>query len=263
MSTDLVRLLTPEERELARKQAELAALEARLAERELEFATLQAELGSFERRYLAIVGARYADLDEIEARIAEILARQSPHDFVAGERAQRARTQAQDSAQATGGVREQPIPARFIAAESLRSLYRTVAKAVHPDLAGDAAQRARREKLMAQANLAYERGDENALRAVLQDWELSPESVAGDGIGAELVRLIRKITAAEDRLSGIDAEVEQLRDSELHEVMARTEAAEAGGRDLLAEMAAQVDADIAAARQRLEELTRGTRRCER
>lgn len=255
MSTNLVRQLTPEEREVERKRAELAALESGLAERELELATLQAELKVFEQRYLAIVGVRYAGLDEIEAQIAQILARRTPADVEAQEHAEQARSQAKDSAGATGAAREEPTPTRFIAGESLRSLYRQVAKAVHPDLAGDPAERARREKLMAQTNLAYEHGDEAALRAILQNWQLSPESVKGDGIGAELIRLIRKITAVEDRLTSIDVEIDELKASDLHGLKMKVEEAEKQGRDLLMEMASQVDTQIAEARERLKQVS--------
>jgi hypothetical protein len=51
MSIDLRRVQTPEEKELARKLAELTVLEGELAQRELDLATLLAELHAFERRY--------------------------------------------------------------------------------------------------------------------------------------------------------------------------------------------------------------------
>lgn len=73
MTTDLIQAQTPEEKELARKLAELTVLESDLAQRELDLATLQAELHVFERRYLHIVGVRYAELDEINAKIDEIM----------------------------------------------------------------------------------------------------------------------------------------------------------------------------------------------
>jgi hypothetical protein len=50
----------------------------------------------------------------------------------------------------------------------LTALYRRVVKRVHPDLAVDEQDRLRCETLTLQANLAYERRDEAALRAVLQ-----------------------------------------------------------------------------------------------
>src|ERR1041385_2346729 len=64
-------ILRTEEREVEKKRAELAALEAELAQRELDLATLQAELHAFESQYLKVVGSRYAELEEIEARMAE------------------------------------------------------------------------------------------------------------------------------------------------------------------------------------------------
>lgn len=85
MNTDLIRKLTPEERELEKKKAELALLESKLAERELDLATLQAELHVFEQRYLRIVGSRYAELDEVKALIAEARARLNPDDKLAQE----------------------------------------------------------------------------------------------------------------------------------------------------------------------------------
>jgi hypothetical protein len=87
MATEIIKNQTPEERELEKKQAELASLEAELIQRELDLATLRAELAEFESRYLRTVGVLYAELDEIEAQIAEAQARRKPSDSEAQERA--------------------------------------------------------------------------------------------------------------------------------------------------------------------------------
>ena len=58
--------------------AELNGLESELAQRELDLATLHGELRAFEARYLRIVGVRLAELDKIEAQIAELQARLVP-----------------------------------------------------------------------------------------------------------------------------------------------------------------------------------------
>jgi septal ring factor EnvC (AmiA/AmiB activator) len=71
MVTEVIKNQTPEERELKRKQTELDSLETELIQRELDLATLRAELAEFESRYLRTVGVLYAELDEIEAQIAE------------------------------------------------------------------------------------------------------------------------------------------------------------------------------------------------
>ena len=65
MASEIIRNRTPEERELEKKKAEFASLEAELIQRELDLATLRAELRDFESRYLRTVGVLYAELDEI------------------------------------------------------------------------------------------------------------------------------------------------------------------------------------------------------
>lgn len=252
----MTRRQTPEERELSRKQADLAALETELAQRELDLATFQGELRAFEGRYLRTVGVRYATLDELESQIAEAVVRLTPNDPKAQEQAAQAGAQAQDSAQATGAIHGPGQPTEFRPSDNLKKLYREVAKRLHPDLATDEEERARRTQLMAEANRAYEEGDEARLEAILREWESSPESVKGGGPGADLVRIIRKIAQVEERLRTIDAEMIQLRASDLYQLKVKVDEAEGEGRDLLAEMAAQVDQEIAAGKKRLAEVAR-------
>ena len=85
------RFRSPEEEELRRKRAELQILQSELAESELELATLRSELIAFERRYLEVVGSRYAELDALEAQIAEAVARSRPADPSARQQAESAR----------------------------------------------------------------------------------------------------------------------------------------------------------------------------
>lgn len=247
MSAEIVHNRTPEERELEKKQAELAALEADLVQRELDLATLRAELADFERRYLRTVGILYAELDEIEAQIAEAEARGRPSDSKAQEQAARARAQAQESSETTRLIAE-PKPK---ASENLKKLFREVAKRIHPDLASNDADRARRQALMAEVNLAYENGDETKLRSILADWETSPDTVEGEGVGAELIRVIRKIAQIQKRLADIELESQQLYQSDLYQLKAKADDAEKKGRDLLKEMASQVENQIDAARKRV------------
>ncbi|MDA2937394.1 molecular chaperone DnaJ [Acidobacteria bacterium AH-259-A15] len=255
MSTEITQKQTPEERELARKRSQLAALEARLAERELELATFKAELNVFESRYVRIVGIRYAELDDVEAQIAEAQARLNPDEKEAQKRSAQARARAEESAQASQFAEEASSKKRFRPSEKLKRLYREVAKAIHPDLATDEKERVRREKLMAEANRAYEEGDEARLEEILREWESSPEAVKGEGTGVELVRIVRKIAQVEQRMHDIEKEIVQLKQSELYQLKRKVEEAEEAGRDLLAEMAAKLDEQIADARRRLANTT--------
>jgi hypothetical protein len=243
-------LLKPEEQELARKREEQAAIEAELAERELRSANLRAELLSFERRYLHFVGFRYAELDELKAQIAERLAKEYPDDERAQKAAKDARARA-DETKSTAGEKAAQEPRAFKASGEMKRLYREVAKRIHPDLTSNREDRSKRQHLMAEANEAYELGDQTKLTRILTNYEFSPEAVEGDGAGAELIRVIRRISQARSRLAELEAELQELMRSDLYQLKSRTDEAEKSGRDILKEMIRNVDEQIAQAKQRL------------
>lgn len=246
---------TPEEVELEKKQAHLAALEAELAERELELTTLEAKLHTFEREYLGVVGVRYAKLDEIEAEIAKYLAFLRPTDAIARKQALLAWEKAQTSKRTISANATASSSSRdFKPGESLKKLYREVAKRIHPDLATDEVERLRRQKLMAVANQAYESGDRQQLEEILHQWEHSPEFVKGEGIAVELIRAIRKIAQVSDRLNQIETEIATLKQSALYLLRKKVIDARIAGRDLLAEMASQLNNKIAKSKGWLNKL---------
>lgn len=247
----------PEEQELARLIRRLEELGDELAERELALATLRHELADFQARYLGLVVTRMADLDHVEAEIFVILANRdnTPEARQAAEEADR---RARESAEAVGGdaqsLRESADEPAREASPELRALYRTAAKAVHPDLACDEDDRRLRERVMAEVNAAYEAGDARRLQAILDEWHARPEAVSGDGPGAELVRVIRSIAAVEARLAAIDRETQDVRAQDAYRLFAKAGEARKRGGDLLREMADELDRKILAAQRRLEEL---------
>ncbi|MBX3267333.1 MAG: protein kinase [Acidobacteria bacterium] len=237
---------SPEELELHTKRAELAQLEDILAQKELELLTLQAELKDFEALYLRTVGVKYAELDELEALIAEAEAKQVPENKGAQHRAQQARARANESADATQQNKLEAPKAKFKPSDSLKKLFRELARLIHPDLVLGTEDKARRHEIMAKANRAYEDGDENLLAKILDDWQNSPDAVEGNDTAANLVRLIRKIAIARSRLSEVSGEIEGLESSELFELRQRVLEAESENRDLLAEMVADIEQKIIA-----------------
>lgn len=245
---------TPEERELDKKTSELVGLEAELAQRELDLLTLQGVLHAFEGRYVRIVGARYAELDELEAQIAEAEERRNVDDSKLHDQAEEARAKATESADATGAVLQRAHGIDFAPAEDLKKLYRDIARRIHPDLTTDDKERVRRNRVMAEANRAYEDGDEARLRAILEEWQSSPDSVEGEGVAAELVRAIRKIHQVRRRLAEIAAEIGTLTNSDLYGLKEKVDAAQLHGRDLLGQMAEQLNGQIKLARARLDDL---------
>jgi DNA repair exonuclease SbcCD ATPase subunit len=247
---------SPEEEELERKRSELEHLQSELAESELGLATLRSELVAFERRYLEVVGSRYAELDRLEAQIAESTARRHPTDPSARQKAESARAHARESAEALGDVGREPPARGFEPTEELKALYRQAAKELHPDLTTDEEDRARRQRAMAELNKAYEECNEERMRQILGEWRSSPEHVHGDDTAAQLVRVIREIAQARKRLDAIKAEVEELMRSELSHLKKQVEEAATRGQNLLAEIAGQLDARIEQARTQLAQVSK-------
>jgi len=251
MPAEIVRKQTPEEAELLRKREELASVRATLAERELELADLRAQLKSFEGRYLRQVGVLYAELDEWDARIAELEASLNPVPE-AQQHAEQARKRADETQEATHG--EASKAQDFQPSADLKSLFREVAKRIHPDFAKDDADRQHRTRLMAQANEAYGRGDAEALQRILSDYDESSESVQGEGIGAELIRIIRQIHQARKNIAALEEEQARLSTSELSQLKKDAEMAQREGRDLLAQLATALAGKIMQRRKEHEAL---------
>jgi hypothetical protein len=188
MSTQLIPKASQEKEELAARRAELGALRAELAERELALTTLLAELAVFQGGYLREVGALYAELDEWNAKIAEFLAQRDGTQR-GRSTAREVRVQAEQTARAVRGETAQLRG--FKPSLKLKRLFREVARKVHPDLATDDADRARLERLMMEANAAYQRGDAEALKRILDDYGSSHETTRWTDMGAEPERVVR------------------------------------------------------------------------
>lgn len=247
---------SPEEEELQRKREELECLQSELAESELKLATLRSELLTFERRYLEVVGSRYAELDRLEAQMAECIARRHPTDPSARQKAESARARAQESAEAMGDVGQEPSARAFEPSEDLKALYRRAAKELHPDLTTDEEERLRRQRAMAELNKAYEACDEQRIKEILAEWRASPAQVRGDDTAAQLVRVIREIAQVRNRIDAIKAEMEELSEAELSCLKQQVEDAAVRGQDLLSEMARQLDSRIEQIRTRLNQVSK-------
>jgi hypothetical protein len=222
----------PEDLELLYRRAELAVLRAALSGREQELAHLRAQLHSFEGRYIRQVGVLYVQLDEWEDRLAELLDSRNPAKPVSTEHAEGYWT--------ADRLAEPPMPEPEPILD-LRTLFREVAKRIHPDLATSAQDERRRTALMAQANDALRRQDADLLHRMLHghDLLLRPENPA-----AELARTLRLIAQTEADLATIDAELTALAASEMAQLRETTARAALLGRDHLAEMAARVKGSI-------------------
>ena len=132
----------------------------------------------------------------------------------------------------------------FTPSPELRNLYLNLVKQAHPDLARDEEDRLRRTEFMVRVNQAYQEGDEAALRELADEWEAGGGPVEDKSIGEQLVRVIRQIADVRRRLIDVDAEIEEVRNSDDYSLVMQAQEARANGRDLIAEHVAQMDEHI-------------------
>jgi len=125
--------MLPEEKELARLEAEQSELKERVSAAELELETIKTETAQFQSRYYEAVGRLYVQLDKLDAEIARVQSKQAPNDLSLKADADAAKQRAQKSADEAGFVRAQPKPPPVISPD-LKQAYRQAVKLMHPDL---------------------------------------------------------------------------------------------------------------------------------
>src|SRR6266851_7765491 len=171
--------MLPEEQALARLEAEQAELKEQVNSAELALETIKTETAQFQRRYYQRVGRLYARLDELDADIANLRMEQVPDDEPLKAKARASKQRAKKSAEEAGLVEAQPkLPP--VITSGLKQAYRQAVKLIHPDLATTEHERQRRTKLMTLVNLAYERGDQKAIKKIIQDFGQDPEAIIGE-----------------------------------------------------------------------------------
>lgn len=245
------RLKTPEEVELEHKYQLLAQVKADLQAREQDYGRLKTEIRAFEQVYEDVLGIRIETLEELEWQLKGLLGEAA----AVGESDSLKQAPSYTHFQHTTDLLDDDEAPQNAANLSLKSLYRGVAKAVHPDLAADEVERLRRQELMALANEAYQSGNRQVLIDLLSEWEQTPDSCGSElDIGLELVRVIRQLAAIQQNIHAVIRQTEELKQTDIYHFKMRVDEALADGVDLLAEMAAAVDRDIAGMRRRLSTL---------
>lgn len=225
-----------------RQEQELDALTEELAAAEEALRAVALELGLFRARYLRRLSPLYAQLDRVEAEIAQLIAARG--NGAAKTRAHEAAARARESARSA--AEQEPDDERPRPSEDLRALYREAAKFVHPDLANDAPDRERRTLLMSRLNAAYVDGDAEAIREILRTGRAS----AGPRGGA-VESLLRRVRDVRRRLNEVGAERRRLESDPIWELREKVHDAEHVGEDLLSEIEADLMAKIAEAEARL------------
>jgi hypothetical protein len=218
---------------------EVARLAALLDERKAELRALQDELREFRALYTRVVGARLAELAEIEEAIREAEARRLGLDAPGEE---------EDAAGGVGDTRARPVKT------SLKSLFWSVAKLFHPDHAADEQEAGRRHAIMAEASRAYREGDAESLHTLLGDEGLR-FYCASASTADEPEDLAARLLNLKEELRTVEFGIKRARQDALYRIKLNVEEEAARGRDALADMAERTQRRIVKARRRLEHMS--------
>lgn len=125
----------------------------------------------------------------------------------------------------------------------LKTVFRSLAKRFHPDLVMDQEEKYRRERIMADVNQAYAANDLKALENLME----KPDFVEVESARSrdeEVEHLRREILRLEDVAADLDQTLLDLVNSPTVKLMLDVTMARNEGRDLLAEMAADLNNEI-------------------
>jgi hypothetical protein len=267
---------------------EVATVEAELRERKAELAEAYVQLSAFRLEYDTRVGRKVEELERVEAELACCRERidwyrqwgpkgpprtrsgslhvpveeQYRRTWVRPEKS----TYRFDDSQATwgqgGGGRRHPdsspgwyrrgLDPRGPPDEAqIKRLYRELCRRFHPDLTQDPAERAWRTEIMALVNEAYQARDLAELEALaVRD----PHFPWGKASTPEqrLAALSEELAQLRQRLRQVKGEIRELIDGPAMRMSVEVKLAKRKGRDLLAELAADVERDLARRRAELE-----------
>jgi chromosome segregation ATPase len=240
-------------------QEAIQAAQAELFRRESELLDLRAEWTALERQYEARVGTRLAELEGVEADIKAcqqqldevriwgaggMQRRYGPQYASVGEQYRQARQEDASGFSFASFVEqlvEQPLSPEDEA--QLKTMYRQLCRRFHPDLAQDEAERICRTEMMAKINAAYTAKDLRAIESLAEqpDCDAISEAQVAEQRLASLRDTLERI---QQRLGEIAGEIDQLVHSDLLELSIETKLASQQGRDLWAEMEADLKATL-------------------
>jgi Spy/CpxP family protein refolding chaperone len=206
---------------------EVDALRQQIEELERHRHQVREQIRVFEERYRQIIASRNAELERLRAEVA---AARSQRDTEAERRARQA--------------------AEVAARLTPKERHRSMVKRIHPDRASDEDDRAHRENMMKRINDALDRNDMEEFDWLETEVDLYSRDSA-DGAERESIRdrLYERLTY---RASNLSKEIEAVQAQHLWTLHENAAAAGREGRDLLEEMAADIDAQIVLLREELD-----------
>lgn len=253
--------MSPAEQELQRLAAEENDLAEQMAGKTLELETLNIEVNRFHLERYSVIERLYAELDELEARLAEILAKNNPDDQNAQNLADKARTQANNSKLESGQQKEDGITSSVdkkspSITQACKKAYRKAAKVLHPDRALDEGRRSLLHDYMARINVAYESGNESEINAILAEHQADPAFVDGEDVASQTKRLILSISKLSNQTKMLSRQIEEIRSKDIYLIFEKVTQAECLGGSPLLDLEAVLREEISNKRREILSLRR-------
>ena len=244
---------------IAKQEIEIMALEKEVDE-------LHHEIAPFEKRFNRVVQPVLDRIDAVKAAIQDIEdARRGRRSAAAAENLwQQVVDNAPPNADSGATAEQDPLPSSKKAGvkdESLKAIYRRLARQYHPDLATDEADRERRNRLMAMINAAYQDGDRHTLITLSEeaDTEESAQKTESDDLKMPLDKL--KLVQLQQHSADLAVKIADLK-IEHHDLMYGTlmdlkiqeKLEKAKGRDLLGDLVQDYEREYHTLMKRLDRL---------
>ncbi len=244
--------------EIRSLRAEVAKRQDRVAQLELELFDTRASLALFERELEARLRPLQRRLRELQSALEQArhraerraqwgsrLESEEPPDVV--EQFHRAWTPSESPPP------RKPVSGEQADQERLKHLFRELAKRFHPDLTPDPQQKRWRQEMMAKVNEAYAAGDLRAL-SQLAEQGVEPPPQRTQSREQILVELSGEIRRLDRLVTTLQNELDRLLRSQTVQLRLEVSMARQAGRDMLGEMAAELQLQIAEVEAELRSL---------
>ena len=246
--------------ELDRRRGELQDLQNALTEQELALSTVRHELRVFESGYNRVVCPLHTELEQLKSSIKEFAANfDSPSSEKLRLEAESSEAWAENQSEDT--VNDEDLDAllaeapTFAPNDSIKKLFREAAKRFHPDLGTDPKDLDNRHLWMAKLNAAYLIMDEEKIKSLMEDWELSlPPEEQAESARRQLSRILKQTGQVRHRLLQIQKSLELLRQTDMARLLDFCQRGEKEGRDVLQEMADEAEDKIHSLKSRVARL---------
>ena len=218
MHHSIVRSENQDEKELRLRLLELEAIKEEACQKEAELSLMMTNLSSFRDSYDILVTRKKEELQKFQQLIEDALNK----------------------------------PPASQANSEIRSVYRQLAKLIHPDLSSNANEAESRRDLMLQANQALDEGDIETLRSMLSSLQGHPDGISRTLVRTRLELVKSQISLTRKRLTQATVGIMRTTQNEMYKVMLFHNQCAETGVDHLAELSHQLDIEIAQAQSRLK-----------